>query len=64
MYKFLERSFFVMSETLTSAFSTALDTIQTDVGSIIAIALPIGLAIMGIFIAIRLGIRFFRSIAK
>lgn len=53
-----------MSETLTSAFSTALDTIQTDVGSIIAIALPIGLAIMGIFIAIRLGIRFFRSIAK
>lgn len=53
-----------MSEDMLSAFSTALGTIQSDVVSMISVAIPIALAIVGIFIAIRLGVKFFRSIAK
>ncbi len=53
-----------MTETLTTAFSTALATIQSDVMDMIAIALPIGLAIFGVFIAIRLAMKFFRQVAK
>lgn len=50
--------------TLQTAFQTALNTVQTDVMSYVEIALPVGLAIMGLFLAIRLGIRFFRSVAN
>ena len=53
-----------MSDIVVSAFSDALSTIQTDVTSMITVALPIALAIVGIFIAIRLGVKFFRSVAK
>lgn len=49
---------------MLAAFQKALETIQTDVISMITTALPIALAILGIFIAIRLGIKFFRSVAK
>lgn len=52
-----------MSEALTQAFTTALTTVQTDVNGMVTAALPIGLGIMGLFLAIRLGIGFFRSIA-
>ena len=52
-----------MSEALQTAFSTALTTVQTDVVSMVETALPIGLGIMGLFLAIRLGISFFRSVA-
>lgn len=49
---------------MTAAFSTALNTIESDVVSMVTVALPIGLGIMGLFLAIRLGINFFRSVAN
>lgn len=53
---------------MTDAMKTALDTafkgISADVFDVMGTALPIGLGIAGVFIAIRLGIGFFRSIAN
>ena len=51
-------------ENVTSAFTTAVGTIKTDTLSMIETALPAGLAIAGIMIAVRIGINFFRSIAN
>lgn len=53
-----------MSETMITAFSTALEAVKTDVTTMVTTALPVGLAIMGLFLAIRLGVGFFRSIAN
>ena len=55
---------YVLAEVLpmTTVFQTALDTIKTDVFSYIQVALPVGLVIAGTFIAIKLGINFFKSI--
>lgn len=53
-----------MSEAMTTAFTTALTSVQTDVTGLATAALPIGLGIMGLFLAIRLGIGFFRSVAR
>ena len=53
-----------MTESLTSAFTTAVGTVKTDVLTMIQTALPAGLAIMGIGLAVRIGINFFRSIAN
>ena len=50
-------------EGITTAFTTALTTIQTDAMSLIAVALPPALVIAGTFIAVQLGIRFFKSVA-
>lgn len=52
-----------VSEIMKTAFTTALNQVQTDVYDMMGFALPIGLGIMGVFLAIRLGIGFFRSIA-
>jgi len=46
------------------AFTTALGTIQTDVLGYVQAALPVALVIVGTFMAIKLGIRFFKSVAK
>lgn len=51
-------------ESINQAFTTAVGTIKTDTISMIETALPAGLAIAGIMIAVRLGIHFFRSIAN
>lgn len=51
-------------ESINTAFTTAVGTIKTDTISMIETALPAGLAIAGIMIAVRLGINFFRSIAN
>ena len=51
-------------ESISTAFTTAVGTIKTDTISMIETALPAGLAIAGIMIAVRLGINFFRSIAN
>ena len=53
-----------MTEALTSSFTTAVGTVKTDVLTMISTALPAGLAIMGICLAVRIGINFFRSIAN
>ena len=52
-----------MSETLITAFTTGLTSVQGDVVSLFTAALPIGIAIFGIGYAIRAGFGFFRSIA-
>lgn len=54
----------LINETMTTAFTSALDAVKGDVSTMVTIALPVGLAIMGLFLAIRLGIGFFRSIAN
>lgn len=54
----------LISESLKTAFSTAVGQVVTDVGSMMSVALPAGLLIMGGFLAIQLGIRFFRSVAN
>lgn len=53
-----------MSTELTTAFTTAVDSIKSDVMSMISTALPAGLAIMGIGLAVTIGIGFFRSVAR
>ena len=53
-----------VSPTLQEVFKTGLTTVQSDVMGYIADALPIGLVIMGVFLAIKLGIKFFRTVAK
>lgn len=52
-----------LTENVTNAFTSAVSQIATDVGSMVAAALPYGLAIMGTFLVIGLGIKFFKSIA-
>ena len=59
-----ETSTSLVTEAMTTAFTIALQGVQSDVSSMVTIALPVGLAIMGLFLAIRLGIGFFRSIAN
>ena len=54
----------MITEGLKTAFSTAVTQVQTDVGSMMSTALPAGLLIMGGFMAIRLGVRFFKSVAN
>lgn len=53
-----------MSDELKTAFTTGLNTIKTDTLAMVGIALPIGLGIYGLFLSIRLGMKFFRSVAK
>ena len=49
---------------LVSVFSTALTSIQGDVMEYVKVALPVALAILGVFVAVRLGVKFFKSTAK
>lgn len=53
----------MITESLSTALSTAFTAVQTGVTDIVTLALPVGLAIMGLMLAIRIGINFFRSIA-
>lgn len=53
-----------MSAELLEVVSGAFTQVQTDVVSMIGVALPVGLAIMGAFVAIRLGVKFFKSVSK
>lgn len=50
-------------EGITTAFSTALTSISGDVFDMIKVALPIALGIVGVFIATKLGIRFFKTVS-
>lgn len=49
---------------LVTAYTTAIGLIKTDVTSFITAGLPVALAIVGTFIAVKLGIKFFKSVAK
>lgn len=54
----------LLTESMKTAFSSAVEGIQSDVTSMITVALPAGLAIMGIRLAVRLGVGFFRTVAS
>lgn len=45
---------------MTTALQTAFNNVQTDVTSIITTALPYALAIMGISLALTIGIKIFK----
>lgn len=49
---------------ILAATVTGLTNVQGNTQSMVETALPYGLGIMGVFMAIRLGIGFFRSIAN
>lgn len=53
-----------MTEGLTTAVSGAMNTVKSDVFDLMGTALPIGLAIMGAVLAITLGVKFFKRVAK
>lgn len=53
-----------MDAAMKTAVETAMTTIKTDVQGMFTTAIPIALSIAGIGIAIRLGMGFFRSLAK
>lgn len=53
----------LLTEGMKTAFSNAIEGIQSDVTSMITVALPAGLSIMGIRLAVRLGVGFFKTIA-
>lgn len=53
-----------MTETLKTAISTALTNVKTDVIDVFESALPIALAIVGIGIAVTLGVTFFKRISS
>lgn len=52
------------ADTITSIYTTAVSNVKTDVFSYIAIGLPVGLAIMGAFFAIKKGVRFFKTVSN
>lgn len=54
----------LLSDDLVKTFSDGLATIGSDVVKFIVVALPVGLAIFGLFKAIRLGFNFFNTIAN
>ena len=54
----------MLTAEMKQAFETAITSIKDDVTGMIVLALPAGLAICGINLAIRLGINFFKSIAS
>lgn len=53
-----------MTEGMQTAISTAFGTVKADVMDVIGTALPIGLAIMGVTLAITLGVKFFKKTTK
>lgn len=54
----------MLTDAMKQALTSAFNGISADVFYIMGVALPVGLGIAGVFIAIKLGVRFFRSIAN
>lgn len=54
----------LLTDDLVNAFGDCLTAISSDVIKFVVLALPVGLAIFGLFKAIRLGMNFFNSIAN
>ncbi|MBK5263297.1 MAG: hypothetical protein JJE17_12140 [Peptostreptococcaceae bacterium] len=49
---------------ISASFATGIDLIKVDVLDYVSAALPVALIIVGTFLAIKLGIKFFKSVAK
>lgn len=52
------------SGTIQSAFDTAINAVKTDALAMIGSAVPVALSIGAAVLAIRLGWKFFKSMAK
>lgn len=57
------QSFAAVPTEMKDALTTAFDGVKTDAVSFMSIALPAALGIMGIVIAVSLGIKFFKKFA-
>lgn len=53
-----------MTEGMTSAVSSAFTNIKSDVVDMMSSALPVALAIVGIGLAVTLGVKFFKKISS
>ena len=53
-----------MTESMTSAVTTAFGDVKSDVLDILGTALPPALAIVGIGVAITFGVKFFKKISS
>jgi len=53
-----------MSEGMTTAVDTAFKAIKSDVSDMMTTALPVALAIVGIGLAVTLGVKFFKKISS
>lgn len=53
-----------IDESMKTALGTAFTTVKEDAVSLMVIALPAALSIMGIVIAIKLGIKFFKKFSN
>lgn len=53
-----------ISEDMKTALSGAFSSVKDDAVSLMTLALPAALAIMGIVIAIKLGIKFFKKFSN
>lgn len=53
-----------MDNTITTAFTSGIASIKGDMISMITIAIPIILAIVGLVMAVKFGIKFFKGTAK
>lgn len=53
-----------MNEAMSTAVDTAFKAIKTDVTSMMSTALPVALAIVGIGLAVALGVKFFKKISS
>lgn len=49
---------------MTTAVDTAFKAIKSDVSSMMTTALPVALAIVGIGLAVTLGVKFFKKISS
>lgn len=54
----------MVTEAMKTALSDAFTGVANDVISIATIALPVALSIAGLFIAVRLGVKFFKSVSN
>ncbi|HFL3824528.1 TPA: hypothetical protein ACG3RV_003784 [Clostridioides difficile] len=51
-------------DSVATSMTTALTAVKTDALSAISAVAPIALAIMGVFLVWKYGIRFFKSVSK
>ena len=53
-----------MSEKIKNALTTAMTSVKTDVLDILEVAVPAALAVVGVVMAIKIGVKFFKSLAS
>lgn len=54
----------LITEAMKTAFSTGLSDVRAAVIDMATVALPIGISIAGLFLAVRLAMKFFHSVAN